>query len=217
LCSIAERFHALGRDPLLVGIDASAVQLEYMAQVVAKRGCSNVMSIHANAEHLPFTDGAFDAIVCSEVLEHIRAPQIALAEMHRVLKPGGKLLLSTPSKLNEDLWDIVLTPAVWLGRKVLRRRPTVLEGREEAFDLPWYPAELRRALAGAGFDVAKFEQTGLIPHPHYFQYVPRKLLAPMIGAFEVLDARLGHVLPAFAAHLLVAAEAPRTGAPSRVG
>lgn len=42
------------------------------------------------------TDGSFDLVVCTEVLEHTLQPFDAVAEMHRLLKPGGYLLLSVP-------------------------------------------------------------------------------------------------------------------------
>jgi len=43
-----------------------------------------------------FRDNIFDAIIMIEVLEHIKEPQIAINEIHRVLKPGGLLIMSTP-------------------------------------------------------------------------------------------------------------------------
>jgi SAM-dependent methyltransferase len=43
-----------------------------------------------------FADQSVDVIFMVEVLEHVKTPQLALDEMHRVLKPGGRLFLSTP-------------------------------------------------------------------------------------------------------------------------
>lgn len=48
-----------------------------------------------DARNLPFQDNEFDNILCLEVLEHINQPQKAIAEMQRVLKPGGKIILTT--------------------------------------------------------------------------------------------------------------------------
>lgn len=42
-----------------------------------------------------FRDGEFGCVLCTEVLEHLHTPQKALDEMRRVLKPGGKLILTT--------------------------------------------------------------------------------------------------------------------------
>ena len=46
--------------------------------------------------HLPFVDGAFDALVLSEVIEHLEDLQAALQESTRVLRAGGRLLVSVP-------------------------------------------------------------------------------------------------------------------------
>ncbi len=51
---------------------------------------------HDVAERLPFANGAFRVVWCSEVLEHLFDPSFALQEMHRVLRPGGKLLVTVP-------------------------------------------------------------------------------------------------------------------------
>ena len=50
----------------------------------------------ASAYHLPFRDQSFAVVVCTEVLEHTRSPEQVLSELRRILKPGGKLLLSVP-------------------------------------------------------------------------------------------------------------------------
>jgi len=51
---------------------------------------------HDVAERFPFADGTFEVIWCSEVLEHLFDPAFALREMHRILKPGGRLLATVP-------------------------------------------------------------------------------------------------------------------------
>jgi len=52
--------------------------------------------LFADASRLPLADASFDAVVMLEVLEHLRHPRQALAEAARVLRPGGRLLLSMP-------------------------------------------------------------------------------------------------------------------------
>ncbi len=45
---------------------------------------------------IPVSDASFDVIICTEVLEHVPEPILALREFSRILKPGGKLLLTAP-------------------------------------------------------------------------------------------------------------------------
>ena len=50
----------------------------------------------ANIVRLPFLEGTYDAVICSEVLEHVDSPKESIKELIRVLKPGGILALSVP-------------------------------------------------------------------------------------------------------------------------
>jgi ubiquinone/menaquinone biosynthesis C-methylase UbiE len=58
------------------------------------------LGVRANLKNLPFCDGSFDVVSCRLVLEHLDAPQAALREFHRVLKPGGRLAIFTPNLLH---------------------------------------------------------------------------------------------------------------------
>lgn len=53
------------------------------------------VDIVGTADALPFDDASFDVVVSTEMLEHDPAPWLSLAEMRRVLRPGGHLLLTT--------------------------------------------------------------------------------------------------------------------------
>lgn len=53
------------------------------------------IDIVADAQNLPFANECFDAILCTEVLEHIENPHQAISEMKRVLTKNGKLILTT--------------------------------------------------------------------------------------------------------------------------
>lgn len=53
------------------------------------------VDVIGDAHALPFEDGKFDVILCTEVLEHLHTPHLAIAEMERVLKRNGILILTT--------------------------------------------------------------------------------------------------------------------------
>jgi SAM-dependent methyltransferase len=52
--------------------------------------------VHLDASAMNLADNSVDAFVCESMLEHVQKPEQVIAEIHRVLRPGGKLLLSTP-------------------------------------------------------------------------------------------------------------------------
>ena len=97
---------------------------------------------------LPFEDSRFDLVLCAETLEHVRDVQLLLSEVRRVLRPGGRLAVTTPSHGR-------LT-----GLAVLAR------GFEAVFE-PLSPhlrffsrRSLRRLLEEMGFDVRSLRRAG---------------------------------------------------------
>lgn len=57
---------------------------------------ANIVYCCANGATLPFKNASFDAVICSEVLEHIEQYSLFLAEINRIIKPGGLFLASVP-------------------------------------------------------------------------------------------------------------------------
>lgn len=70
---------------------ASAMELEGLTGPGASCGCTV-----ADARRLPFADGSFDRVIACEVLEHITEDERAMAEIERVCKPGGSIVVSVP-------------------------------------------------------------------------------------------------------------------------
>ena len=101
---------AAGATGLMVGCDRSSAMLE--------RACSRVPGLRvlvADATAMPLQDESFDVITASFVLSHIRDYPMALAEMHRILKPGGTVAVSSwapPSDPYSAAWSERLTEAI---------------------------------------------------------------------------------------------------------
>lgn len=75
------------------GIDVS---VDYLKRLKS----TNIELAMANLEDLPYHDALFDAVVCTDVLEHVLDLHKALAEIHRVLRPGGFLFVRVPYREN---------------------------------------------------------------------------------------------------------------------
>lgn len=87
------------RPPRLAGVDISARILETAAQMVAREGATAEL-MQGNLERLPFEDASFDVVLCVQVIEHVLDRYAAFNELARVLRPGGRLVLSTDSSHN---------------------------------------------------------------------------------------------------------------------
>ncbi|WP_413458133.1 methyltransferase domain-containing protein [Herbaspirillum huttiense] len=102
-----------------------------------------------NVEQLDFPDDRFDLIICNHVLEHVASPELAVAEFHRCLAPGGHLVAQTPyARLLKHTFELTKSPSVEFA--------THFFGQDDHVRL-------------FGMDIEKlFHQTGLIGalYPH---------------------------------------------------
>jgi SAM-dependent methyltransferase len=131
----AEMAAAVGPDGRVFAVDPSAD----MRELARSRGADFAIS-DGSAEALPLPDDAVDAAVATQVLEYVPDVPGALAEIRRVLRPGGRVLL-----LDTD-WDSV----VWHSGDPDRTR-AVLDAWEEHLADPYLPRTLGGALRAAGF------------------------------------------------------------------
>ena len=105
--------HAVGPQGRVVGLDMTPAMLERARRHVAEAGADNVEIHEGLMEALPFADASFDVIVSNGVLNLSTRKSRALAEMLRVLRPGGRVALG----------DLVLTDTL---PEVLMKDPTAL-------------------------------------------------------------------------------------------
>jgi len=82
---------------LCIGIDVAKENLCEANK--RKMETENIELIQMSAENLAFKENTFNAVIMIEVLEHIPKDEKAIGEISRVLKPGGKLIVTAPNKL----------------------------------------------------------------------------------------------------------------------
>lgn len=85
--------------PQAIGVDIQMNRVRYM------RRYKNLFA-NATIYALPFQDGCFDCVICSEVVEHLPSGEEHFHELIRVLKPGGQLILGTPD-YGTLLWRVI--------------------------------------------------------------------------------------------------------------
>jgi demethylmenaquinone methyltransferase / 2-methoxy-6-polyprenyl-1,4-benzoquinol methylase len=108
----------------------------------------------ADAERLPFASGSFDLVTVAFGLRNMTRKDVALAEMHRVLRPGGRLLVLEFSRVAEPLRK----PYDWYSFQVLPRLGRWVAGDEASYrylaeSIRMHPdqAELKAMMKAAGF------------------------------------------------------------------
>jgi 2-polyprenyl-3-methyl-5-hydroxy-6-metoxy-1,4-benzoquinol methylase len=83
------------------GFDPNPQAVQLARQMLSQHRL--VAAVHADIAQLP--DGYFDAVSCAEVIEHVHDVPALLAHVTRVLKPGGRAVLTTPVRLTESPQD----------------------------------------------------------------------------------------------------------------
>ena len=119
---------------------------------------AGAVSLMGDGLRLPFPDGIFDAVVCSEVLEHVPDDAGVVGEIARLLKPGGVAALTVPCANYPGLWD----PANWLRERLWAwgiSARTRASGELWAMHLRLYrPEQFHQLVAGEQrLDVTRFE------------------------------------------------------------
>ncbi|MER6878344.1 class I SAM-dependent methyltransferase, partial [Amycolatopsis sp. NPDC000673] len=116
-------------DVRLTGIDLSPSMLDLARSRAASLGREATLT-EADAQSLPFPDGSFDTVVCTLGLCGVPDERAAIAEMHRVLRADGRLLLL--DHVGSDRWFVLAVQrlaeklTVWQLGDYLTRRPLPL-------------------------------------------------------------------------------------------
>jgi SAM-dependent methyltransferase len=186
--------YELAADCRVVGVDIGA-ELRDNPNVADR--------VRGDVQRLPFADASFDAVLAGHVVEHLSRPGVAMAEVARVLKPGGRFLLLTPNRFHYVPLVASLAPQrlhVWFNRRrgVPERDifPTLYRANTAG--------RLRRLLEGAGLTVERLER--FETEPEYLAFHP---LSYALGVgYERLVNRVGLLAPLRVAIIAIATKPP---------
>ncbi|NOZ87125.1 MAG: methyltransferase domain-containing protein [Deltaproteobacteria bacterium] len=120
-----------------------------LTKVRAKTGCRTVLGDLAEP---PFSPGCFDVVLCTEVIEHTRHPESVLISLSSLVKPGGRLVLTSPGKP----WQPVVRLATRLGFR-----------RHEGYENFLWPGRCVSVLESTGLMVKEVQGFNILPlfHP----------------------------------------------------
>jgi nitroreductase/SAM-dependent methyltransferase len=136
----------------------------YFRTLIHPKNLKELVNENPDVLRIPLSDNSTDVITCYERLEHFHDPAKLLSEMHRVLKPGGKLLVAISNRFYPHLYRY----------KRMRNREYALgrnwnRGPERKYE----PREIETAFRQAGFTID--EMTGLQPVEQKFLSVLEQL------------------------------------------
>ncbi len=140
---------AVGAQGRVLGIDIAPAML-----TIAKQRCAPLPQVEfgmADVTRLPHPDASFDIALASQVYEYVEQVDHALAELARVIRPGGRAVL-----VDTD-WE----SAVWASHDDARMR-RVLETWNEHIPHPQLPRTLKRRMEQAGFADVRVEVVPLL-------------------------------------------------------
>jgi len=124
---------------------------------------TDVSVAQAGGERLPFADRMFDAVVLADVIEHVDDVTATLAEVRRVLRPGGRVVCVTPLRATLDAWRTL----DWAARRIARPRNHQKLRFSSSLVRERFlgKSELGGILQDQGLTVERFQRVGFYPAP----------------------------------------------------
>lgn len=183
------------------GIDISQKAIEKANE---KNNLPNVKFAVAGAEQLAETETKYDAVVCSEVLEHLNEPSSLLKYIYRSMKDDGILIVTVPNgkgpretlitkpviamqKKDNLIWNVVKNIKTMLGYK----GTTLQSDADDLTHIQFFTIKSLKKLAGQNaFTIKKFGKTNFLENVFPFSFVTKK-----IKFLQKMDCAIADVLP----------------------
>jgi ubiquinone/menaquinone biosynthesis C-methylase UbiE len=160
----------------VIGLDLTPQMLAEAENLKVQRGVENVEFRAGDVHSMPFGADAFDLVTCRRAPHHFSRIKKALQEIHRVLKPGGCLVIEDRSIPDNDFVDATMNE--------LDRLHDMSHVRE------YRASEWRDMLVGAGFSVERMEP--------FTEHRPLTSLTDRVGARDV--KKIEEIISAMTAH-----------------
>jgi ubiquinone/menaquinone biosynthesis C-methylase UbiE len=138
VCALAE---LVGQGGRAVGVEPNS-RLRELAEARAAAAGSSATFVDGEALHLPFGDASVDVVRSERVLQHLDQPDLAVQEMARILRPGGRLVI-----IDSDWGSVISYP----GDRAVARR--LNEAAWERMTNPFSARQLPALMVAAGLDV----------------------------------------------------------------
>jgi ubiquinone/menaquinone biosynthesis C-methylase UbiE len=170
---VALRAGSLAKDGCVIGIDHSSGMLEQASGKARRSRLGDVVTFQRmDAEHLEFPDQSFDVVLSLYALFHFPEPLVAIREMHRVLRTGGKVVIGVGSGPNLCSWSGVVEGVTLASQFVTATRG-------------------RRVLTAPHFLLHLMSEHGMLPDEKHEPKAPRTRISRMLrqGGFQRVHER----------------------------
>jgi SAM-dependent methyltransferase len=174
-----------GRFKKMVGVDLNQERLDASHILLQERGVTGYETVCAPVETTGLPSDSFDKALAIDIIEHLPKPEGILREAHRLLMPGGELLLSVPA-----MHDYYVHTFRRIARLLGRKTQELPEGHLDAHNSARSVGGWTELAVAAGFTVVRTRASTLWPPLHLYGLPRFWFTNPILHAIDSALCRL---------------------------